>query len=110
MANGYGKMMDAAYGSYYERFRALGAVSEDKAVERKQLFPHGEDLHDAEVMHKMLSSGIVKRVGMNHYWLDEELVSNPGVVLKQRLLVVLAAFALAGVLLLLNHFGIIHLS
>lgn len=110
MANAYGKMMDAAFGEYYKRFRELGALSEDKAVDRKQLFPYGEDLHDAEMMHKMLSSGIVKQVGLNSYWLDEELVANPNAVLKQRLLLVLAAFAVAGVLLLLRHFGIIELS
>ena len=51
MANAYGKMMDAAFSEYYKRFRDLGALSEDKAVDRKQLFPYGEDLHDAEMMH-----------------------------------------------------------
>ena len=61
------------------------------------------------MMHKMLSFGVVKRVGVNQYWLDEAVISNPNGVLKQRLLLILAAVALAGVLLLLDHFGIIQL-
>lgn len=109
MANIYGNMMDSAYGPYYERFRALGAVSKENAVERSLLFPEGESIRDSQMMHKMLSSGIVKRVGMNEYWLDEAVAANPNGVLKQRLLVILAAVALAAVLLLLDHLGIIQL-
>lgn len=108
MANIYGNMMQSAFGAYYERFRSLGAVSKDTAVARKQLFPEGESMRDSEAMHKMLSSGIVKRVGLDHYWLDEAVVSNPNGVLKQRLLVILGALALAGVILLLRHFGILN--
>ena len=109
MANMYGNMMDSAFGPYYERFRALGAVSKETAVERSGLFPEGESIHDSQMMHKMLSFGVVKRVGVNQYWLDEAVISNPNGVLKQRLLLILAAVALAGVLLLLDHFGIIQL-
>ena len=109
MANIYGNMMDSAFGPYYELFRALGAVSKEAAVERNKLFPQGESIHDSQMMHKMLSCGAVKRVGVNQYWLDEAVIANPKGVLKQRLLLILAAVALAGVLLLLDHLGIIQL-
>jgi hypothetical protein len=109
MANIYGKMMDSAFGPYYERFRALKAVSKDNAVSGDTLFPEGQTIRDKEAMHKMLSSGIVKRVGLDNYWLDEKVVSNPNGVLKQRLLVILGALAFAGLLLLLDHLGIIQI-
>ena len=108
MSNVYGNMMDSAFGPYYERFRALKATSEETAVPRNQIFPEGESLRDKDAMHKMLSTGVVKRVGMNNYFLDEELIANPNKVLMQRLFIILGAVAFAGVLLLLRHFGIIN--
>jgi len=107
MSKLYGKMMDDAYGPYYEKFRALGALSKETAVTYEELFPEGMDMLDRDRMHKMLSSEIVKRVGMNKYWLNEKVANNPGWVLRQRLLVIAAAIVLALVYLFLQNKGIL---
>lgn len=103
MANIYGKMMDDAYGSYYERFRILKALSKEAAVPRAELFPEGESYRDGKMMHKMLSSGIVKRVGANKYWLDESVVSNPNGVLLNRVLVIVGAVIFAFVYMFIRE-------
>ena len=68
----YKDMLDSAFTEYYERFRKLNALSKENAVTRAELFPDGETMIDADRMHKMLSMDIVKRVGVNRYWLDEK--------------------------------------
>ena len=65
MSNVYGNMMDSAFGPYYERFRALKATSKETAVPRNQILPEGESLRDKDAMHKMLSTGVVKRGGID---------------------------------------------
>lgn len=102
MSNQYGKMLDEAYGTYYERFRTLGAISKETAVTIEELFPEGETLVDRDRMHKMLSSEIVKRQGVNKYWLNEKMASDPGKVLKQRLLVLVGGILFAVVLLVIE--------
>ena len=98
MSEGYGKMLEETYGVYYERFRALGATSKETAVTKEELFPEGETLVDRDRMHKMLSSEIVKRQGANKYWLNEKMASDPGRVLKQRLLVLVGGIILGVVM------------
>ncbi len=107
MSKTYGKMMDDAFGKYYERFRKLNALSKEGAVRRKELFPEGESLIDTDRMHKMLSAGIVKRVGFNKYWLDENRAANGNDVLKQRLLILGLALLFGILLVVLEKFGII---
>lgn len=109
MANSYGKMMDEAFGKYYERFRELNALSKETAVTIDELFPNGQDYIDADRMHKMLSSDIVKRVGLNKYWLDEARAANPNAVLRQRIMILVIAFAAAMVILALKKFGILNI-
>lgn len=104
MSNLYGKMLDDTFGSYYERFRELNALSKETAVTKEELFPEGQSLLDPDRMHKMLSSGIVKRQGANRYWLDESVVSNPTGVLKQRFMVLLLAVVFAAVLIAVDKF------
>ncbi|MBE6871209.1 MAG: hypothetical protein E7491_04575 [Ruminococcaceae bacterium] len=106
MGNKYGDMLDSAFGEYYEKFRALNALTKETAVTTEELFPDGQTLVDADRMHKMLSAGIVKRVGVNKYWLNEKMASDSKEVLKQRLLVVAAGIVLGIVLVLLKKFGI----
>ena len=106
MANGYGKMLDSAFGKYYERFRQAGALSKEMAVSPEQLFPEGQDLFDHDGMHKMLSMGIVKRVGLNKYWLDEKVLENPNRILLQRIILVAVAVVLGlGLAFVGKHFG-----
>lgn len=76
--------MNKIFEPYINRFRELNAVSEENAVTKDQLFSNEQTLSDSNVMHKMLSSGMVKRVEMNKYWLDEKVVSNPKGILLQR--------------------------
>ena len=67
----YQDMLDSAFTAYYDRFRELRALSKENAVTIGQLLPDGETMIDRDRMHKMLSMDIVKRVGMDRYWLDE---------------------------------------
>ena len=97
--------MDSAFGEYYVRFKALNAVSKENAVTIKALFPEKRPLFWRNKMHKMLSSGIVKRVGLNRYWLANDSKS----VLMNRLFVIVGAILFAAVMLLLERFGIIAL-
>ncbi len=109
MSENYQKMMDSTFGEYYERFREMNALSKENAVTIEELFPEGRPFLLNDRMHKMLSSGIVKRVGMNRYWLDEKRASDSKGVLKQRLLVVAAGILFAVLLLILDKFGILSL-
>ncbi|MBE6563823.1 MAG: hypothetical protein E7655_00910 [Ruminococcaceae bacterium] len=109
MSDVYKNMMDSAFGEYYVRFKALNALSKENAVTIKALFPEKRPLFWRDKMHKMLSMGVVKRVGFNRYWLDEARTTDTKAVLLNRLFVIVGAFLLAAVLLLLNHFGIIAL-
>ena len=74
----YGTMMDNAFGGYYDLFRKQKALSSDM-----------------QMIRKMVSFGVVKKSGDAGLWLDEGKVSNPGNVLRQRLLIILAALILA---------------
>lgn len=103
MSKLYGKMMDNAYGPYYERFRILKATSKEMAVPRAELFPEGESYMDGKVMHQMLSSGIVKRDRVNTYWLDESVVANPGKVLLNRVMIIVGAVIFAMVILFVRE-------
>ena len=109
MSENYQKMMDSAFGEYYERFREMNALSKENAVTMEELFPEGYPLWAKDRMHKMLSAGIVKRVGLNRYWLDEKRASDSKGVLKQRLLVIGAGILLAVLLLILDKYGILSL-
>ncbi|MBE6789033.1 MAG: hypothetical protein E7539_05130 [Ruminococcaceae bacterium] len=109
MSDFYKNMMDEAFKEYYERFLALNATSKENAVTLYELFPDKRPFLYRDRMHKMLSCGIVKRVGFNRYWLDESRASDSKAVLFNRLLVVLLGIAFAIVLLLADKFGIISL-
>jgi len=105
--NGYGKMLDDVFSEYYEKFRALGALSKETAVTYEVLFPEGMPPLGPDRMHKMLSMGIVKRVGLNKYWLDEKVLANPNKILLQRLLLIVVAVVLALVVVFVRqHFGL----
>ncbi len=104
----YQDMLDSAFKKYYDRFRKLNALSEENAVTRDQLFPEGESMIDRDRMHKMLSMEIVKRVGLNRYWLDEERAADGSGVLKQRIIIILIALILGLVLALLKNKGILN--
>ena len=104
----YKEMMDQAFGAYYERFRALHATSKDNAVTRDELFPEGESRRDAEAMHKMLSMEVVKRVGMNCYWLDEARAADGNAVLKQRIWMIVIAVVLGLAIGILKRMGILN--
>ena len=108
MAKQYQKMLDGAFGEYYERFRALNALSADTAVTRAELFPNGESLTDRDRMHKMLSMEIVKRAGAGCYWLDESRAANGNGVLKQRLIIIAIALVLGLALGILRRMGILN--
>lgn len=99
----YGKMMENAYGTYYERFRILNATERDNAVTRAELFPEGESYADGKIMHQMLSSRIVKRDKANTYWLDESVVSNPGKVLLNRFSIIVGGVLLALVIIFVRE-------
>ena len=62
---------------------------------------------DRDRMHKMLSMNIVRRVGLNRYWLDEKRAADSNGVLKQRLLMIAIAVALGVILGILARKGIL---
>lgn len=107
MADMYKNMLDGAFSKYYERFRELNALSKETAVTKEELFPDGQNLLDPDRMHKMLSMGIVKRVGLNRYWLDEKRANDGKGVLKQRIWILVIALILGTVLGVLKRKGII---
>lgn len=109
MSENYKKMLDSTFDEYYERFRKLNALSKENAVTIEQLFPNKRPLFLRDRMHKMLSMGIVKRVGINRYWLDENRANDSNGILKQRLLIVVLAILFAFLLISLDKFGIINL-
>ena len=107
MAN-YQDMLDRAFSAYYDRFRDLRALSQDTAVTLAELFPEGQSPIDRDRMHKMLSMNIVKRVGMNRYWLDETRAADGKGVLKQRIVLIVVAVILGVALGILNRMGILN--
>ena len=107
MAKGYQAMMDSAFSEYYERFRTLNALSKETAVTREELFPYGESMIDRDRMHKMLSMEIVKRVGLNRYWLDEKRAADGNGVLKQRIIMIVIAVILGVTIGILKRQGIL---
>lgn len=108
MLNSYQEQLDSAFGKYYERFRELNAISKENAVTAAELFPEGESLIDADRMHKMLSMEIVKRVGMNRYWLDEKRAASGNSVLKQRLILIAIALVIGVTVGILVRMGILN--
>ena len=104
----YQEMMDSAFEAYYARFRELNALSKEDAVTREELFPDGESMIDRDKMHKMLSMDIVKRVGMNRYWLDEKRAADGNGVLKQRILIIVIAVVLGLAIGILSKMGILN--
>ena len=108
MAKSYKDMMDEAFGAYYDRFRVLNALSKETAVTRAELFPDGESVIDADKMHKMLSMEVVKRVGMNRYWLDEARAADGNAVLKQRIWIFVIALVLGATISILKRLGILN--
>ena len=104
----YHDMLDSAFTEYYERFRKLNALSKETAVTRDELFPEGESLTDADRMHKMLSMDIVKRVGVNRYWLDEKRAADGKGVLKQRILIIVIAVIIGLTIGILHRMGILN--
>ena len=108
MADMYKNMLDGAFSKYYERFRELNALSKETAVTKEELFPDGQNLLDPDRMHKMLSAGIVKRVGFNRYWLDENRANDSKGILKQRLLIIVFGVIFGLVLVALEKMGIIN--
>lgn len=108
MAKNYQEMMDQAFTTYYERFRELNAVTAENAVTRDELFPDGETVIDRDRMHKMLSMEVVKRVGMDRYWLDEKRAADGNGVLKQRILVIVIAVILGVTIGILKRMGILN--
>ena len=102
----YKDMLDGAFSTYYDRFRELKALSEEDAVTREELFPDGETMIDRDRMHKMLSMEIVKRVGLNRYWLDEKRAADGNGVLKQRIIIIVIAVILGLVIGILKRQGI----
>ena len=92
----YGTMMDSAFGMYYELFRKKNALSEEGALTMEELFDGVKiTVADRQMFRKMVSFGVVKKVNDTRFWLDENKAANPGNVLRQRLLIVLAALILA---------------
>ncbi len=109
MSQNYKKMLDSTFEKYYERFRELNALSKETALTIEELFPNERPLLLKDRMHKMLSMGIVKRAGMNRYWLDEKRASDSSGILKQRLLIIAAGILVALLLVFLDKFGILPL-
>lgn len=107
MSKKYKAMMDQAFGAYYERFRALNATTKENAVTRDELFPEGESVIDSDRMHKMLSMEIVKRVGVNRYWLDEKRAEDGTGVLKQRIIIIVIAVVFGVTIGILKRKGIL---
>ena len=103
----YKDMLDSAFSAYYDRFRDLRALSKEDAVTLEELFPDGETMIDRDRMHKMLSMEIVKRVGMNRYWLDEKRAADGNGVLKQRILILVIALILGTALGILGRMGLL---
>jgi hypothetical protein len=104
----YKDMLDSAFTAYYERFRKLNALSKENAVTRAELFPDGETMIDADRMHKMLSMDIVKRVGVNRYWLYEKRAADGNGVLKQRIIMIVIAVIIGLTIGILSRMGIIN--
>lgn len=104
----YQDMLDSAFTAYYDRFRELRALSKENAVTIGELFPDGQTMIDRDRMHKMLSMDIVKRVGMDRYWLDEKRAADGKGVLKQRILMIVIAVILGLALGILNRMGILN--
>lgn len=102
----YQDMLDSAFTPYYDRFRELNALSKESAVTRRELFPDGETMVDTDRMHKMLSMNIVKRAGMDRYWLDEKRAADGNGVLKQRIIMILIALILGLTIGILSRMGI----
>lgn len=109
MASNYQKLMDGTFGRYYERFKELNALSKDTAVTLDELFPNEQPFLLKDRMHKMLSCGIVKRAGINRYWLDEKRACDSKSVLLQRLGVIAAGILFALLLLALDRLGLLPL-
>ena len=103
----YKDMLNSAFSSYYERFRQLRALDKENAVTLDELFPEGQTVVDRDRMHKMLSMEIVKRVGMNRYWLDEKRAADGNGVLKQRIVIIVIAVVAGLVIGLLKRQGIL---
>ena len=103
----YKDMLDSAFTEYYERFRKLNALSKENAVTRAELFPDGETMIDADRMHKMLSMDIVKRAGVNRYWLDEKRAADGNGVLKQRIIMIVIAVIIGLAIGILKRMGIL---
>ena len=103
----YKDMLDSAFTEYYERFRELSALSKENAVTRAELFPNGETMIDSDRMHKMLSMNIVKRVGTNRYWLDENRAADGKGVLKQRIILIVIAVIIGLAIGILKRMGIL---
>lgn len=102
----YKDMLDSAFSSYYDRFRELRALDKDNAVTIDELFPEGQSMIDRDRMHKMLSMEIVKRVGMNRYWLNEKRAADGNGVLKQRIIMIVIAVVLGVAIGMLKRQGI----
>ena len=103
----YKDMLDSAFSSYYTRFRELRALDKENAITLEELFPDGQTMIDRDRMHKMLSMDIVKRVGLNRYWLDEKRAADGNGVLKQRILIVVIALILGTALGILGRMGLL---
>ena len=86
----------------------MNALSKENAVTTAELFPEGESLIDADRMHKMLSMEIVKRVGMNRYWLDEKRAASGNSVLKQRLILIAIALVVGVTVGILVRMGVLN--
>lgn len=103
----YKDMLDGAFSSYYTRFRELRALDEESAVTPEELFPDGQTMIDRDRMHKMLSMDIVKRVGLNRYWLDEKRAADGKGVLRQRIVLIVVAVILGVALGILSRMGLL---
>ena len=103
----YQDMLDSAFNAYYDRFRELRALDKENAVTIEELFPDGQTMIDRDRMHKMLSMEIVKRVGLNRYWLDEKRAADGNGVLKQRIIIIVIAVIIGVVIGILKRQGIL---
>ena len=100
-------MLDSAFNAYYDRFRELRALDKENAVTIEELFPDGQTMIDRDRMHKMLSMDIVKRVGLDRYWLDEKRAADGNGVLKQRIIIIVIAVIIGVVIGILKRQGIL---
>jgi hypothetical protein len=103
----YKDMLDSAFSTNYDRFRECRAVNQEDAVTLEELFPDGETMTDRQRMQKLLSMGIVKRVGVNRYWLDEKKAADGNGVLKQRILLLVIAVIVGVAFGILKRQGIL---